>query len=131
MHKQQRDAVIQVLEKALNNLRDDTSDGDVSSELVALIGDRLSSETRNSEAPIILLIAGDLKSRSHANLGHPKEAETVNAGPSNHSERKVSHPGLERFTIVEAGSHSSVPRACFMEPTRVCVKSGACEMRGF
>lgn len=135
MHKQQRDAVRQVLEKALKNLREASSEGDFSSESVALIGDLLSSESRSSEAPIILVIAGDLNSSSDdtspANLGDPKEPEAVNACPSDHSEKKVSHPGLERFTMVEAGSHSSVPRACFMEPARVCVNSGACEIRGF
>jgi hypothetical protein len=136
MQRRQRDAVRRALETALKNLEDDSPEGDIDSGSVALIDERrLSSESPSSEAPIVIVIAGDLNSRSRdrspANPGDPKEPGNVNACPSNHSERKVSHPGLERFTMVEAGSHSSVPRACFMEPTRVCVNSGACEMRGF
>jgi hypothetical protein len=136
MQKRQRDAVRQALETALKNLEDDSSEGDIDSDSVALIdGRRIPSESPSSEAPIIIVMAGELNSRSHdrsrANPDDRKTPENVNACPSNHSARKVSHPGLERFTMVEAGSHSSVPRACFMEPTRVCVNSGACEMRGF
>lgn len=136
MQKRQRDAVRQALETALKNLEEASFETNINSGSVALIDERrLSSESPSSEAPIIIVIAGDLNSRSHnrspANPGDPKASENVNACPSNHSERKVSHPGLERFTMVEAGSHSTVPRACFMEPTRVCVNSGACEMRGF
>jgi hypothetical protein len=136
MQKRQRDAVRQALETALKNLQDDSSEGDIKSDSVSLIDERrLSSGSPSSEAPIVIVIADDLNSRSHdrspANPGDTKEPENVNACPSNHSERKVSHPGLERFTMVEAGSNSTVPRACFMEPNRVCVNSGACEMRGF
>ena len=42
-----------------------------------------------------------------------------------------SHPGLERFDLPESNTVSSAPRRCFIEPERVCVGSGACEMRGF
>jgi hypothetical protein len=42
-----------------------------------------------------------------------------------------SHPGLERFDLPENNTVSNVPRRCFMEPDRVCVGSGACEMRGY
>ncbi|HXU36802.1 MAG TPA: hypothetical protein VN937_10610 [Blastocatellia bacterium] len=43
----------------------------------------------------------------------------------------ASHPGLERFTIIESSQTSSGKKACYMEPDRLCVKSGACEMRGY
>ena len=43
----------------------------------------------------------------------------------------ASHPGLERFTIIESQSISGAAKPCFMEPARVCVNSGACEMRGY
>ena len=43
----------------------------------------------------------------------------------------ASHPGLERFTIIESSQTSSGKKACHIEPDRPCVKSGACEMRGY
>jgi hypothetical protein len=42
-----------------------------------------------------------------------------------------SHPGLERFTMIENSPVSSGQKPCYMEPDRPCVKSGACEMRGY
>jgi hypothetical protein len=42
-----------------------------------------------------------------------------------------SHPGLERFASLEERSSSLAPKTCYMEPDRVCVNSGACEMRGY
>ncbi len=42
----------------------------------------------------------------------------------------LPHPGHQRFTISESDSRLS-PKRCFMEPDRVCVNSGVCEMRGF
>ena len=41
------------------------------------------------------------------------------------------HPGHERFTIIEARSPLAGQKTCYMEPSRPCVNSGACEMRGF
>ena len=41
-----------------------------------------------------------------------------------------AHPGLERFPLSEAGT-AAPSKPCFMEPGRICVNSGACEMRGF
>ncbi len=46
-------------------------------------------------------------------------------------EDRAAHPGLEKFSITEAHHTDSAPRTCFMEPGRVCVNSGACEMRGY
>jgi hypothetical protein len=43
----------------------------------------------------------------------------------------ASHPGLERFTIIESESNPPGQKTCYMEPDRPCVKSGACEMRGY
>jgi hypothetical protein len=42
-----------------------------------------------------------------------------------------AHPGHERFPLNEGPASTSARRPCFMEPDRVCVNSGACEMRGF
>ena len=41
------------------------------------------------------------------------------------------HPGLERFTIIESSEVPSGKKPCYLEPDRPCVKSGACEMRGY
>lgn len=43
----------------------------------------------------------------------------------------ASHPGLERFTIIASSPILSGKKPCYMEPDRPCVKSGACEMRGY
>jgi hypothetical protein len=135
MRKQELDTVRQVLEAAIENLKEAAGEGEASSGLVALFPERgSSSESRSSEAPIIIVVASELKACSHdttqqrpASPGDSKEPAKVN---SDYTERKLSHPGLERYTI-EADSHPSAPKACFMEPSRTCVNSGACEMRGF
>ena len=44
---------------------------------------------------------------------------------------RQSHPGLERFPLSEPSATSAATKPCFMEPGRVCVNSGACEMRGY
>ena len=139
MHKHERDAVRQVLETALKNLGEDAAGGETSSGSMALSADRgPSSDSRSSEAPVIIVVAGDLKGRSQDTAGprpvslrDTEEPPKVNSLVSDHFERKVSHPGLERFTMIEVDSHPSAPKTCFMEPARVCVNSGACEMRGF
>ncbi|HEX8091728.1 MAG TPA: hypothetical protein VF762_22935 [Blastocatellia bacterium] len=41
------------------------------------------------------------------------------------------HPGLEKFPLAEIIDPLPAPKTCFMEPGRVCVNSGACEMRGY
>jgi hypothetical protein len=139
MRKHERDTVRRVLEAALKNLSGDALDGEASSESISLFGDpRSSSESRDSEVPVVLIITGDLRARSQntavakpPSVDDKKEPATVNSCVSDHSERKLSHPGLERFIMPEADSAPPAPRACFMEPGRACVNSGACEMRGF
>ena len=139
MRKQERDTIRQVLEAALRNLTEEATDGEPSTESIAMFSDRWpSSESRGSEAPVILVVAGDLKARSQnttttgpASLDDTQDPAKVNSSISDHSERKVSHPGLERFKMVEGAAPTAAPRACFMEPGRACVNSGACEMRGF
>jgi hypothetical protein len=63
----------------------------------------------------------------------PNEPESAGAEPGRASriEDRAAHPGLEKFSITEARHMDSAPRTCFMEPGRVCVNSGACEMRGY
>lgn len=139
MRKDERDTVRQVLEAALRNLKEEAREGESTSPSVQLFADSSpSSVIGNCEAPVILIVSGDLKARSQntpsprsAFLGDTDEPGKANACVSDHSERKLSHPGLERFTIGEAASPPLAPKACFMEPGKACVNSGACEMRGF
>jgi hypothetical protein len=54
--------------------------------------------------------------------------------PESHQQADISpadHPGLEKFSIQKVPAPSPGMRPCFVEPDRVCVGSGACEMRGF
>ncbi len=139
MNENERDTVRQVLEAILKNLRGDADAGEPGSESTALRDDRWrSTDTQGSGAPILIMVAGDLKGRlpdaagpGSGRLNDTSEPAKVNACVSDYSQRKVSHPGLERFTMIEAESNPSVPKPCFMEPARVCVNSGVCEMRGF
>ena len=139
MRKHERDTVRKVLETALKSLSGDALDGEASSESIALFGEGWpSSESHGSEVPVVLIVTGDLNARSqNTALAEPadgndtKEPAAVKSCVSDHSERKLSHPGLERFIMLAADSAPLAPRPCFMEPDRDCVKSGACETRGF
>ena len=138
MRRHERDAARRVLEAALKNLSD-TLDGEASPESIALFGDPWpSSRNRGSEVPVVLIVTGDLNVDSQntavpqpASVDDTKERAPVNSCVSDPSERKLSHPGLERFIMLAADSAPPAPRPCFMEPDRDCVNSGACEMRGF
>lgn len=139
MRNDQRDTVRQVLEAVLRSLKEDASEGDSNPHSDQLSGDRsASSRSETYEAPVILVVSPDLNARLQTVASQPsidrrdiEVIEKTNAGVLDHSERKVSHPGLERFTIAEADLSPSAPKTCFMEPGRVCVNSGACQMRGF
>lgn len=139
MRKQERDTIRQLLEAALKNLSAETTEGEARPEPIAMFPDRWpSSESRGSEAPVILVVVCGLKTLSQdtttmgaASLDHTQDPTKVNSRISDHSERKDSHPGLERFKMIEGAAPTPAPKACFMEPGRACVNSGACEMRGF
>ncbi|MFY9554140.1 MAG: hypothetical protein WAV47_05405 [Blastocatellia bacterium] len=127
----------QLLEAALDHIKQAADGGAGSVPIVFFPESKRLSESPKSEAPVVLVVVGNLDSQS------PNEIEGVssvrdnsqpvspNSSPSDPYERKVSHPGLERFTIAPANANPLVPKACFMEPGRTCVNSGACEMRGF
>ena len=139
MRKDERDAVRQMLEAVLRNLTGDAPEGQPDSPSVQLFADgSTASDIGSYEAPVILVVSGDLKARVQntasprsADLGGADEPEKPKFGVADHSERKLSHPGLERFTLGDAGATSHAPKACFMEPGRACVNSGACEILGF
>jgi hypothetical protein len=80
--------------------------------------------------PIVVVVTNEY---SEKNQQHTKQSiETLHTIPPQCgcNEKKVSHPGLERFTI-GTDTQTSAPKSCFMEPDRPCVNSGACEMRGY
>ena len=60
-----------------------------------------------------------------------QSVKEANTSPTIDASRPASHPGLERFTIIASSPISSGQKPCYMEPDRPCVKSGACEMRGY
>ncbi|HYP28190.1 MAG TPA: hypothetical protein VE262_15855 [Blastocatellia bacterium] len=74
---------------------------------------------------LFVLMLGQVDSEpSGSNAPEPRN-------PSGVEGRTLTHPGLEKFTVVEGHQTDSAPRTCFMEPGRACVNSGACEMRGY
>jgi hypothetical protein len=73
---------------------------------------------------LIVLILGAGESRGHAT----PSANEASAGLEGSPPR---HPSLEKFPATEVPAPSPGTKACFMEPDRVCVGSGACEMRGY
>jgi hypothetical protein len=122
------DAIRKLLQGALKNLGEGAAD--INSAPIAVVSGS-SDLTDASGTPMIVVVASD--------SALPREPRTSNQSqePLNRitpecgcNERKVSHPGFERFTI-DRGTQISAPKSCFMEPDRLCVNSGACEMRGF
>ncbi|HSE35876.1 MAG TPA: hypothetical protein VLG74_01150 [Blastocatellia bacterium] len=118
MSDQERETVRRVLEALLAKL-DGESRG---------VGDRA--------APVIVVLDG-LNSTAQGNercrprFEEPGASATAQGFAPGQDNRQASHPGLERFPLAEPQSQSSVPKACFMEPERTCISSGACEMRGY
>ena len=130
MSKPEVKAVKRLLESALKGLQEGGSYG----EAVSLIIDGSGTfESGEFESPVVVILPGglkaDLQDTDPAGVGDALRQVMLNS-PVSGSERKDSHPGLERFTI-GAAPQTSAPKACFMEPGRPCVNSGACEMRGF
>jgi len=125
MGKVEFDKIREMLQGALQNLGEEAG-VDLDSAPIAVVsgGNGL---TDPSGSPIIVVVASDPKSLTSTKATPP--LSTI-ASECDCDERKVSHPGLERFTI-ERSIQTSAPKTCFMEPDRPCVNSGACEMRGF
>jgi hypothetical protein len=129
MAKVELDTIRKLLQGALRNLDDDSVVANLDSAPIAV----LSSQTESPPAgtPLVIVVTSELQSAK--NQQHTDQSiETLNTIPSQCgcNEKKVSHPGLERFTI-DPDTQTSAPKSCFMEPDRPCVNSGACEMRGY
>ena len=97
-----------------------------------------------SASPVIVIMLGDPQAtRAASNPTGDRQADLslvvkqAGCGCQNNSHAaggnslQSSHPGLERFDLPENKTGPNAPRSCFLEPDRVCVDSGACEMRGY
>lgn len=90
-----------------------------------------------SQSPVIFIVVNQEAAPGNSSKDSDSRpaAESVKARNSiiklQGNEARVAHPGLEKFPIAEDLAEASAPKNCFMEPDRVCVNSGACEMRGY
>ncbi|HJQ67887.1 MAG TPA: hypothetical protein VKA70_02880 [Blastocatellia bacterium] len=95
------------------------SDQELIRRALMKIVERIDAGDSKGEPPVVLVVLGEgRRSNEKPELGNQISHPSV--------ER---HPGLERFHIAEPQA-AGVPKYCFMEPDRVCVNSGACEMLG-
>lgn len=92
-----------------------------------LMGSPAPQGAQGDASPLFLLMLGQLDSGSNG----LKDAESEPRRLYDIEDRAATHPGLEKFSAPEGHQTDSAPRTCFMEPGRVCVNSGACEMRGY
>jgi len=129
MGKVELDTIRRLLQGAIQNLNEGALGADLDSVPIAVLSGETESEA--SGTPIIVVVTTDPKLRQvPAAAGRTSEALNTIPAECGCNERKVSHPGLERFTI-KTDTQTAAPKSCFMEPSRPCVNSGACEMRGF
>ena len=91
-------------------------------------GDQITNHNGGNDNPVILVVMGQGNNNSGAQT---REARDEKAKAVDRREMRATHPVFERFPIAEEEIVSPAPKTCFMEPGRVCVNSGACEMRGY
>jgi len=134
MNEYERETVKRILEATLRRLGEGSNGSsamDQRSEVPFQNGDSYQDRSNNS---VIILLTDSSNDPSSSNFSRPfSTVGEVAAGGSNVSqitERKVSHPAQEQFTMIEAASPVIAPKTCFLEPGRTCVNSGACQMRG-
>ena len=90
----------------------------------------------NESSPVVFIVLNNYGSGGEDNdrnairvsFNGSKQSETLQAAGN---PATANHPELERFAPGEGKPDDLAPKKCFMEPDRVCVNSGACEMRGF
>jgi hypothetical protein len=124
------------------------SDREIVRHVLSSILDRLGESAQGrgqiagGDNPIILVVMGQGASTITAKAveaGDEKSASVLSAAPLTDDSAKgferraihAAHPVLEKFTVVKEETASAAPKSCFMEPGRVCVNSGACQMRGY
>jgi hypothetical protein len=102
----------------------------------------LNTTAGGQDSPMIFIVLGNLElSQNGERNGTPLRTATEAATIINKEMPPASaatlaentqamHPGLEKFPLTDAQANTAVPKTCFMEPDRICVHSGACQMRG-
>ena len=127
MANQDKETVRQILEALLRRLEAEPyKPGEAGTPV-------LFSDGVSPSAPVIVVIGGLNSSERDYGPGQRDVSEIKPSATKSSAsrERPSSHPGLERFPMAETESNSAAPKACFIEPGRACVSSGACEMRGY
>ncbi|HEX5734627.1 MAG TPA: hypothetical protein VF131_17465 [Blastocatellia bacterium] len=84
---------------------------------------RIDTGDSTAEPPVVLVVLGSTSEGAVVATEKPDCGNQISHASSGR------HPGLERFPLAEPRA-ADVPKYCFMEPDRVCVNSGACEMLG-
>jgi len=108
------------------------SDKEIVRQVISSILERLDGGASNhnggGDNPVVLVVMGHGLNASSARAGdaHEEKAQVVDWRGM-----QATHPVFEKFPIAEVETVSPAPKSCFMEPGRVCVNSGACEMRGY
>ena len=109
---------------------------------VAPAANALTTSSASQDQPMIFIVLGNLElSPNGERSGDPRPiaAEAINitnnrtqpaSSPTVVGNSQTAHPEFERFPLADAQATAPAPKACFMEPDRICVHSGACEMRG-
>jgi hypothetical protein len=132
-----------VLERLNGNARANSDSKAGATSDLSFEHEQISNSRRSSVAgdgsPIIVVVvnqeisASDLREQTNgcSSVAVTNQAANPALLSGNENEARGLHPGLERFPIAEGVPAASAPKNCFMEPGRVCVNSGACEMRGF
>jgi hypothetical protein len=99
------------------------SDQELLRQTLMSIVKKIDAAGSSTEPPIVLVVLGSTTEATVAATEKPDRRNQI-SHPSG-----GSHPGFERFPFAEPRA-ADVPKYCFMEPDRVCVNSGACEMLG-
>ncbi len=92
----------------------------------AVMSDRPGQTSETAGPPVIIVMLGQAGSTNNEVCENHASHE---ARPGGKTGSDISHPGFERFQISDARAADG-PKPCFMEPERLCVNSGACEMLG-
>jgi hypothetical protein len=88
-------------------------------------------DTLPGGGPVIVIMLGQVSGPTELQGGNVDERVAGKPGTTpGGGNSTAAHPGLEKFVLNEGRDKDSAPKACFMEPERACVNSGACEMRG-
>lgn len=126
MKQDDQERISRALEEVLLKLKRPANEAAGSNSSVLFVEESAAGGV-DSGSPLVLVVLGG--SNSSAQGEAVPRSSAAPAGSS--AQCSTTHPGLERFPLGQPDSPPAAPKACFMEPARACVNSGACEMRGF